>query len=260
MSGIDASAIESIRDLAYAAKRADVTQVVGIPHSVLITRPDGEIQWEEKPPADIDHRVDTVDDLVRAAAEYDPNGKGSLWIEQNKVTLLLDNATRRDLVTCPLAFSQRFLSLCKLGHEKTQTEFVRLLQTELAGVAPDGLLSLVRRIKFHSTTSGHGAISQGEDSFGREVSQACLSDEGEIPDQITCKAPVYITSGFGVDVEQSVLCSLIVDAATATFVLVPKPDQIDAAGKRSLLNLYTNLQAPEAGLKCPVFLGSPFRC
>jgi hypothetical protein len=178
-----------------------------------------------------------------------------VWYGIDKIVVMLDDATRRDVASCPLEFDPTFLLLQKSHNQKyCQVEFRRLLRIDLATARRDDeLLRWVSSMAFDNQSKTGATITNSKTSLGKAVLEAAMSELGECPDTITLDVCV-LTDPSMRNFRQPITCAVEILANECAFRLVPLPNEINRAINDQLAAIGERLHHD---LACPVFQGTP---
>lgn len=177
---------------------------------------DGEIREFDINPEPRAHRVATLVDLVRAQKTFAIDGKESdIFIGESVLACLLDSGDRRDGVCMDLRNSEPYTTLLALaddtdediGHDVPQGEFVRLLQTRLAGCVDPDIVAACKMLKVEASGAVTSGIGQGQRSMGKDVDER-VTGRDKLPETIHVNFPIYANaelSPFKVQVTASLI-------------------------------------------------------
>lgn len=215
----------------------------------------GRVMERPVPPPLRKHSVTSIGDLCAAANRW--GTKGAIWISQNDITLITDDADRREHVNLQLHYTDVFAQAMTLAQTPKieQATLVRLLRREFrASPQATTILSAVRKIKFRRGETGHSDLQHGNESLGREV-EAEVTGAGDIPDSLTLPVCVYANPGERDNVV-TIAFDLEIDVHQQKFILKPMPDEISIAINMALEAMKKAIVA--GGPKdIPVLYGTP---
>lgn len=266
---IDAGAVQAIANLATQAAKPTVREIAITRwpgYVTAIASGESAIEFRLTPPAERRHALHSVDSLIefisraKAAkhnsvvqavekpAEPTPP-ETCVWIGPERVTVVLDDATRYDLATMLMAKSEPFalISSPDLRRPRTQRDFITLLRTTLAPcIGGSNLLALCRNLKFTNNVAGAANIQQGRESLGRQIVNEVLGEEA-MPELVDLNVRLYDVAGM--TKLRRIQCALIIDAAAGTLSLHPLPSQIVSAVDEELSELQSRIVG-ETGAPC----------
>ena len=202
-------------------------------HVYYLVNPDGKVQTCEARPSPRDHRAADLETVARWALKFSASSHVAVWLSREGVVAVLDDDSRRDRVTLPLAFSPQLEFVRRLESLKplTQKAFVRMLRVELAGCLSDcpHLLSAARDLRFHQHADGGSTVKPGAVSIGKTIA-ASVSGADKLPEEVCLYLPVF--SAVVID-DYPVPCAVDVDPepATPTLHLVPLPGAVEKAAQ-----------------------------
>ena len=210
------------------------------------------------PPPLRSHTVDTLDDLIqyahRAAAAAKSEGSVVVWHNPQRVTLLCDDADRRDTVSLILDTSRQWDFIAARENEylwRDQRTFIRELRSEL-GMEPPAI-TLFRRLTWSAGVRDDSDISTTRDRMGRAVDAAVTGTE-DLPEELQLDLPIYDTPGERAVYTVRVL--LEIDHQAQRLALRPAPGELRARLHVHQEDLRARL---EEGLPdtVPAFYGQP---
>jgi len=251
-------AIQYIADQATAKaneKRATLFAVPGDGRKVVIEH-NGTLVDRDVPPPLRSHAVSSVDDLITAANKW--NTAPVIWINDQTIVLVIDDADRRETVSLTLIYSAVFQAVAKLETNSwlDQPTLIRLLRRELRGAnGAAALLASVRKISFKQHASGHANIQHGSESMGQSVENE-VTGAGDLAESLTI--PVNVFANPGEDAKDKAVViglDIDVDAKQQKFRLQPLPDEINLAKTTALAGIRTTIA--KALPKVTVLFGKP---
>ena len=203
--------------------------------------------------------TEVMDSPVQLAAfmrEYDLLSKrGASFYSGGGITTVYDIADRRDIVTCPLKWSQQYTFLdgrAKPGAgAMSQGDLVRILRILFRNCLPQDsvLLSLIRQLKFSAIGENSVAIAHGNESMGRSINNK-VSGESAIPDELALLVPIFENHPF----RFQIVCALEIFPADSAFKLTPYPGEVQKAMDAALESVRETITGD--GLP-PAFMGTP---
>lgn len=201
------------------------------------------------------HFVDSVLDLCVAANKWATNG--TVWLGEDEVVLIVDDADRRERVTLPLVKSHVFQAVEELENTpfRDQPSLIRLLRREFRK-SPQAttLLASIRQIKFRRGESGHSDLQHGNESMGRTIEEE-VTGAADILDELMLPLSVYANPGERETVV-SVAFTLDIDVQGKRFAVKPQPDEVSMAVGLALASIRKAIVA--GGPKdIPVMYGRP---
>jgi hypothetical protein len=263
MEGLHADTLATIQKTAVDASSADgkvvFKKIQGEPeHVYAAIKADGSYQRIASEPVPRHHQLSALFEAISFV-----NSKGSdksvIWFNENNLTVIVDDETRRDFAILTFTYGPQFAILAQMdtgGQRFKQAAFRRLLRVDFHGARPnDLLLDWISACEFGNKGNASGMIAKDKSSFGREIEQQVTSrDKGECPDEITFTMPVFADPGLRED--RAVTCDVEILLAEESFLLTPFPGQVQAAIDAELTNIEALMTGPN-GVKCPVFRGQP---
>ena len=241
-------AIELIQNTATRAEKA-VVHHLGDERKVHVQQGNTLTPIDIPPPLR-KHQVHTLADLL-AYAEGTP--KPIVWHNGESVVLILDDNDRRDQVTFPLTYSERFRCLQQLAELKPsfdQTKFIRLLRISL-GLDNVAIVSKFRKLNWENGDKGTATSKHGDNRLSREVIARVQGVE-DLPDEIRVLVPVYQQAGERQ--EHEVLCAVEIDEVNRQFQLLPLPDEMARVVDLHQADIRSRI---DAELNSPVYFGEP---
>lgn len=251
-------AIEYISNNATAARRANIVTVPSWPKDVAaLVKPDGTVERLLAPEPPFRGTLCGLDDVVDYIAFARERFETSpvVWVGADSVVVQSDQETARDAMVCPLEMDSGFKYLLT-PRQLDQDAMVDLLRLDLAGAVPTetNLLGRVRAVKWRSTESGHGEISSGRESMGREIEREVVGDGQTFPDEVVLSIPVYRNVD-GARNRHSVPCAFVVKPAARSFALRPIGGAAEAALRYSLAGIVSSLRNHPKMVGVPVMRG-----
>lgn len=178
-------------------------------------------------PASRAHKANSLPALVACVKDHITAGEwATVWYARSGVVALMEDSTRRDRVTMPLALSPQvktMLALEQSQKELTQKDLLRLLRISLKGCVELSLIETLRSVKFTANSDGRSEISQGKSSIGKRL-ETELTGVKAIPEYVTVSLPVF-AGGFAH--MGNIQAALEVNPDTATFQVIPCPGEIE---------------------------------
>jgi len=198
-------------------------------------------------------------DIVADPDTADPDTV--VWHGPEGVTLLLDDADRRDRVIFPLVPSREQIALKGLEENTIahdgfeQRPLIRFLRFEL-GLDNLPLLAKFRNLKF-GLQSGQGSnLQHGKESIDRSIKEEILSAGAEaLPETITVEVPLYDT--YGERHKYLVRLGLEIDTANSLFHLRPLPGALNYAIDQHQADIGRRLKEALEETAVPVYFGAP---
>lgn len=199
--------------------------------------------WElvTAPPLPEKNVAYSIDGLAEQALHYAGRGKVVIFVGESMVTAVMDeDKGRRGCVAMNLVLSEQMEILKKGLAEMKQRGFILALRHHFHdSMVDEGLLPLLRQLKFVSQEGGESDIKTGRESMGmsvqKRISGIGADGEGDLPDDIGLNVPVYRTlrratvDGEGDFFRVPVVCTFDVNVDKGEFNLKPKPGELERA-------------------------------
>ena len=256
-----AEGIKKIRDMADEAARPHILEIEGDPRRVLIAN-QGKLTWHELPPPTIQAEVDTLDDLYNAVAYFRGAQAASLptssfWVAPGRIIGFPNDDDPRDYVTLKLIRSEAFKMLSEfLPRQFSQAELVKFLKFELAGCVDAAVIDIFRRLNFRHRNDSSSNVGASDESLGRSVENAVVSDVAEIPDRVYVTTPVYTNKGLHGPLTLGL--TVWTDSKNESFRVAPMPDTLTRAKAEVLELAAAELRERTKDVEtAAVFLGTP---
>ena len=247
-------ALEFLTGLGAKAQGVRVIEVKGVPDLLYVDKGDGEVEELHTPLPPRSHVVHRLDDLIAAATALTNEEHSTLWINSDKVVLMLDDSGRRqNTVRLPLADSGQMTALLACATASlSQAAFIRLLKFDWKGQwrASADLLTACAQIDWSETRTASGVSTRSKESLGRSI-EAAVSNVDKIPDEVILTIPVYNTDG--ARQPEDILCSLEPDLQNQKFLFRAFPGEVDRARERVLLEIAGRLEETSV----PAYFGKP---
>lgn len=264
MDSLSAETLTLIQNTAVkASDAASKVAFVSLPsepkHVYAAVKPDGSWERKEAVASPRAHRLACLFEAIAFANTKGTEEGSVIWFDDQSLTVILDDQTRRDVAVLAFHRSPQFARVETIAESKenfNQAAFRRLLRVDFHGCRPnDLLLDWISDCEFGGNKTAAGMIAKDKSSFGREINeQATSKDRGQCPDEIQLSMPVFDDPGLRTD--RAVLCDVEILFSEEKFRLTPFPGEIKAAVDAELANIEALLSG-EGGVKCPVFRGKP---
>lgn len=256
---INAAVIDKIKELTDAV-RAPRTVDTKEPAHVFryADAATGDVKRIDKEPEPRAHGLTTLESFIELAGAVKDQKHGPalpvIWLGENSVELVIDDPTRRDRAALPLETTPQFKTLESLKGitQLKQADLVRVLRVALAGCLPqgNGLLGLVRNLKFRNDAAGMGNLQHGRESMGKTIEAEVLGTDA-LPEEVTFHARVFDLPECRV--ARPVTCALEIDPHTQTFRLTPLPLQLEEALEAELSEIEARIRGAVQGV--PLYRG-----
>ena len=249
---LTAAAIDKIDSLATRAAGAkDKLSIITAPaepaHVYYTVDPSGKAERciAEPPPRNSTlGSISEVTPFIRevlAAAKSD--GRPVVYVDEDQVTVVCDDANPRDRVTVPLRLHDQFTLVQEISDKKyTQHELHRLLRIDLVEMRRDTkLLDWLSQVDFTRGMTTSGVADKSKASIGRDIQMEVMSGTKQIaPDSIDLHVrvfddPVMLTP-------TSVVLHTDIDLVNQKFGLIPAPGALKHEVQQALLSICDYLQ------------------
>ena len=149
-----------------------------------------------------------------------------VFVNPRTVVLYTDINARRDSAGCALVESEPLMWLKESSARPySQADIVRILRIIFRGcAASDGVLSLIRNLKFDCNTSGEAEVQHGRESMGRQIN-ASVRGIDAIPEELVLSVPAYRNYGY----RASITCAIEISVLEKQFRITPYPGELDRA-------------------------------
>ncbi len=251
--------LELIQKTAQKAQKARLLPELSMDGRKAFVQHGDQIKEFDIAPPNRMHMVRSLVDLILFARRPE-NAAPVVWHDASRVTLVVDDADRRDLVCFPLTLSNRFEVLGRLAEKKpvmNQTQFVRLLRVEL-GLDNLATVAQFRKLDWQHTSEGSGEVQHGNNKMSKSV-LAKVQGVADLPDELSIEVPVYQQAG-----ERQVYvvrCAVEIDAVNQQLQLIPLPDEMERAVDLAQANIHERLTAALGAVDgqkgIPVYYGTP---
>lgn len=184
--------LDGIVKLTRESGLGSVMQLPG--NKVLLTRPD---TGSEVLDGDRRTHVDTVATFagfLSWAREYAAESPVVFSVSDSAAEAVSDrdNAHESDVVKLKFCRSAAFSDLLAWAESSRDIRrLVRSLRSDLAGTFPEEYLKVFRRVDFKRKNDGSRGTSHAGESMGRSVEVAAQSTEGDIPEVLVFKVPLF---------------------------------------------------------------------
>lgn len=217
------------------------------------------IQAFPKDPPLRSHTVHSLADLVAYAMAVPVDGEEKrpvAWHGENSVTLILDDADRRDTVAFPLTFAEKFQVLQWLHKEKpyfSQQDFVKLLRFRL-GLDNARVVQQFRKLQWNAGVETNSQINRGDARLGKSVIEK-VEGVDQLPEELDVPSPVYAQTGERED--YNVRCGIEIDTRDQRFQLIPLPDELPRVLDLAQASIHERLCEGLFEANIPVYYGTP---
>lgn len=261
MEGLQADTLELLQSTAVdAASAGDKLAIVQPPsepkHVYLTVNPKGEFQRFEAVAAPRGHKLVTLEQVDAFVSKKGNDKATVVWYDRDGITVVVDDATRRDTANLTLSLTPQIKTLLKLESSEPKMnliQFRRLLRVDLAGTTVDRvLLNWLGSVKFTDSRVTSAVLKQGQGNLGKEIEQAAISTAGDVPETVKLKVRVFddpsLTETWFIE------CAVEIDLDNQQFQLLPFPLQLHDAIENEVGAIGKALLET---IKCPVFRGKP---
>lgn len=236
---ITQGAIEAIqkpvREAEQLTKSVTIMDLPGDARRKLLVQ-SGAHEFFNVPPPLRSHTVGSLADLINQALLYD---HGSIWFDKNAVTLLIDDADRRERITFILFFSDAWKEICRLGERgaMSQKDAIRLLKNSLG--ASSATVAIFRKLDFESRIKTSGQVDRGRESLGKSV-ESQVQGTADLPEELMVTVPIYSVSCERQTYDVKLLIDY--DVQAARILIEPEPDLLDELVEKHLEDIRERLQ------------------
>jgi hypothetical protein len=209
----------------------------------------------------VSHQADSLKTVVNFANRYAE--RAAIWIEEDKVTCLIDEKVGGNHVSIDLPFSEPFQFLQSVAKDwkskpLTQAELVLHLRTTFYGClsSSDDLLACARNVRFRTTAESSGAIDRGKASVGKSIEQA-VSGTKEMPEATSFAIPLY-SDKFGFTAVVDV--AIEINMTQERFYIIPIHGEIENAyqeARSAIAEFVLNELDENSPVKDRVYFGRP---
>jgi len=247
--------VETLRLIQETAQRAQQPLPVGITdprneHFVI----GGEHKIIPIPPADRDHQVGSLQDLINYVVGV-VDSQPVIWHAVDGVCLVIDDADRRDRVTFPLTASEQAAAIKSVaGEPLKQAALIRLLRFQIG--ADPLLIDKFRRLDWSHSTEGRAEVRHGKESLGKDI-EAKVQGVDELPEEIIVEIPLYTQQGERD--EYAIRLGIDIDAVNQNFRVSPLPGELQSAidSHQDSIRSRLGLELAGAEVPVPIYYGSP---
>lgn len=244
-------ALELIQNTAKLSQAATMHRIPNNDRSVLM-QINGTLTPHAIPPPVRAHQVRRLEDLI-CYANAITDSAIVIWHDIDSVVLVCDDFDRRDRVTFPLTFSERFAKLRKLAADKPafdQAKFVRLLRIELG--LNQSIVNKFRKLDWENGDKSAGEVRHGDTRLAKTV-VAKVQGIDDLPNELAIEVPVYQQQDERH--EYIVNCAVEIDAVNRMFQLIPLPDELERVVDVAQASIRSRIQ--EGCSTIPVYYGKP---
>lgn len=203
-----AELVEKLVSLGRATQKIEVVPIPGDPRVVII-REGSEVKRAELPPPLRAHKVSSFPDFVAAVKAIctDPQ----VFFRETEAVAYVDCEDRREFVTMPLEYSERWAATQRLAKEVSFTpkEAINFLRFALNCVSAEPVIQGLRRIDFTRTSAGRTVNEHGRESLGKSI-EAIVQQADAIPDSFVLTFPPLVNLGLRL-IEVSVRVGVLID-------------------------------------------------
>lgn len=249
-----AEMLEKIEGMAVAAK--SLTKLYETPRKAVYDR-NGTILEHAKDRPARSHAFLALPDLVSAIADYDPDGKASVWVSEGLVVVTIDDCEKsyRD-DTLRLAMIQSpFFAVLQKALWLDQKQIVDLLRHDLCGavIDPPETLNSLKQLKFSTATEQTGTLTNTSAATGKSAMSE-VTGAGALPETVKVEFCSYPALRDVLNTDVTVDCTLFADAPQGKLKLAPRPGEMEAA---KLVAMQAVQEWIRGKTSVPVHLGVP---
>lgn len=261
---MDVATVREIVSVVRGVGQKDVLEVDGVEPSGVyyLRKADGSLertqakQWPRNYSAS---RVQDVVDIVRRLGEQEKVKDVAIFCAGGRITAVLDETKREDVVELFLPESAQFKFARNLGGMwAAPKDMIASLRVQLAGCVPPNFISWLRQLKFSSSSQGDSDVQVGKESMGRSI-QNQVSGAGDVPESVRLEMPVYegMVDAVGGLILFGVECVVDINYMQGQVRLVPVPSSVLEATRKADEWLVQQLRGLEADDKrvASVFCG-----
>lgn len=246
--------VRSIAALGQSEKSVQLIKDAQFPDEVLV-RIGETANWKPAPAPKRTHAIHSLADFIAAAVDKSIATDPEVYHDEGGVVLVLDRDDRRQTVTMPLHFTERFTKVSSLAlKEQTLSvrDAVRLIRFDLHGIGADVLVAGLNRLDFTRTGTNTEGAKHGRESLGRSVETA-VQQADQVPEQFVARVPVYANNGLRAIVA-NITCGIYLDTQNPGIAIKPLADEIVNATDFAQRELHLLLATGLPGV--PVFHGT----
>lgn len=195
--------------------------------------------------------LDTIVDLWKDDDDVTPE----IWVGDDRVTLVLDRADRREKAVYMFRYSDRFRELSerlvRRSEGFTQAALVQFLRLKLG--LGETTVGKFRALQWSSGDDAQATVQRGVDKLGASIRREVIN-AAEIPDELYLPLSVFdgaVEKGF----ERTVTLLVELDTGQRLIWLVPKPGDVTAAVDSTLTAIQAYLS--EATSDELIYRGTP---
>lgn len=257
---------ETAAAAAEATAKVEVITLKDDPRNVLIKH--GKSLDNRAVPSPLrKHTVASIEDLIALTARVSGNApladddgehQPVIWITADNITLVWDDADRREFATLALGISEPWAKLRELAGGKCaadQKAVLRMLKFDFRNCLQQvELIPALSKINFRKNVEGYGDIQHGKESMGRQIASE-VAGVGEIAEAFDVICPIY-KEPLDAACKAQVSLSLEIDAEAQRFRVQPFPGELEQGEWFAVSSLRERIREG-VGENVPVYLGKP---
>lgn len=249
-----------LEEVIKRAQSAGFLEHESCPSQVFLQQPGGAIEAIHREPCARDGaHLETIADVLKLLLEDEIAVDPEVWIDGERITVILDGADRHDRVHCPLILTGRFKAVLDLDRKAvpmTSAEVLRLLRFELHGPHNEKLIPAFRRVNFQRRSEGGATIEHGKEALGRSI-EAQVQQVELIPETFSVHVPVFATPG-AQDFAPPIRIGIHIDHQQESFTLRPLADETRQASFVAIGEIRNTIaDALDGEREVPIFCGTP---
>lgn len=191
---ISEEAISLIQTTAVEADSAKIVAIPGDARRVIVTT-GGKRDFIDIPAPARAHTVLDLQSVIEFIKSHE--GKASVWHDHGGVSVLLDDADRRDKLNFALIPSRPYAAVLMMVNKMfAQADLVRWLRVDLAGAVDPMLLTTFRALNFTGSKAAQSTIQHDKSSLGRQV-EAKVSGTSALPEEFAVTCELYANHDTG---------------------------------------------------------------
>lgn len=188
------------------------------------------------------HKLNTIDSLARFAENFgqDPS---VLYLAEDGIKLVLDDADRQEMAWMGFEYSPQFTAMMGLQNGLSQKALVRTLRTVMAGcVRNDDIIKIIRQIEFDVNRGSRSAVSHTQESMGRSIEKQVRAQAGELPEEIRFVLPMFSTPA-DVNTDIELVLAVEIEMEAEKIALTPTGNSLQRERQRVMGEIFHKLES-----------------
>lgn len=231
------TALEFISEQAGKAEAPKVTTLPGRGDSAIVTF-NGTKEQIAVAPDPRSYSADSLEGVIQQVNYLreipgDPRPTMCVFVGENRIVGVVDEqGDRLDEVKMSLEKCEPFTTLEEGPIVGDQAALVHTLRTQFhGGVAPDGFIPAIRKLRFRSADDTTNEVQHARESMGAAIEREVVAGGEALPEEITLTCQVFEQ----IDLKAEVRCAFAIDFTNRELGIQPLAGEVDRAKRNVLL-------------------------